>query len=287
MVNNDISQWRSLSQIFSPANFHQVVREESIKATEKKINKYFPVQLKNKNYGKVLSLLYAKLKEEYCSEYFFKNSLFNQEFLKRYSINTTTVFNEFKIGTSIADFVLLNGKARIYEIKTDFDGLEKLEKQLHDYKQFADEVYIVTSAKYISRLMANYKDTTIGIIEFTPKYTFKEHKKAALNHASFNHSVIFKTLRKAEYLEIVKDYFGYIPDVPNTKIFRECLGLLSTIDVVDFQRKAFNKLKKRKIKCPELLLSDSTPYELKQICYTLDFNEEEYSALYKFLNKPV
>lgn len=287
MINNDISQWRSLSQIFSPSNFHQLIRDDSIKTTKKKIARFFPEQLNNKKYGKVLSMLYSKLQEEYCSEYFFKNSLFNQEFLNRYSVNTTTVFNEFKIGASIADFVLLNGKVRIYEIKTDFDSLDKLEKQLSDYKQFADEVYIVSSAKYISKLLECYKDTTIGIIEFTPKYTFKERKKAGLNHAFFNHSVIFKTLRKAEYLEIVEDYFGYIPEVPNTKIFRECLGLLSTIEVVAFQKLAFNKLKKRKIKCPELLLSDRTPYELKQICYTLDFNEKEYNDLHNFLNKKI
>ena len=132
-----------------------------------------------------------------------------------------------------------------------------------------------------------YKYTTIGVIEFTEMNVFKEHKKAESNLSSFNHSTIFKTLRQAEYIEITKETFGFIPDVPNTKIFRACLELVSSLDLSDFQKKAFNQLKKRKIKCPDLLASDKTPFELKQICYTLDFSNEEYKALYKFLQKTI
>ena len=277
---------RSLSQIFSPSNFNKVVRENDFKLTERKVKKYFP-RRKATTYKTTLQLLYTQLQNEYCSEYFFKNNLFNEYFLEKYSLKTTTVFNEFKIGSSIADFVLLNGNAKVYEIKTDLDGLDKLKKQLNDYKQFADLVYVVTSSKYVNKILTEYSDTTIGVIEFTSLNTFKEHKKAKSDSSQFNYITIFKTLRKSEYLEITNELFGLTPNVPNTKIFRECLKLISTVDVIDFQRLAFNKIKKRKIKCPELLLSKKTPVELKQICYTLDFTKQEYGTLYKFLNKLV
>lgn len=81
------------------------------------------------------------------------------------------------------------------EIKTDLDGLDKLEKQLSDYRQFADFGYIVTSSKYIDKLLLDYSSSTIGVIEFTQRNTFKEHKKAESNNR-FNHLTIFKTLRK-------------------------------------------------------------------------------------------
>lgn len=287
LVDRNIDSLRSLSEIFTTSNFNKVVRQKDYKLTENKLRKHYSNERINSTYKKILGSLYLDLQSEYRSEYFYKNNLLNRFLLKQYSLSTTSVFNEFKIGSSIADFVLLNGTARVFEIKTDLDGLEKLEKQLNDYKQFADLVYIVTSSKYIDKLLLDYSNSTIGIIEFTQRNTFKEHKKAESNSSFFNHLTLFKSLRKAEYLDIVKSHFGYIPEVPNTKIFRACFELISSIDVIEFQILTFNKLKKRKIKCPDLLESEKTPFELKQICYTLDFSEQEYNSLYTFLNKTI
>ena len=287
LVNRNIDSLRSLSEIFTASNFSKVVRQNDYKLTEKKLKKHWSKETANTTYKKVLGSLYLELQSKYRSEYFYKNNLLNKYLLKQYSLSTTSVISEFKIGNSIADFVLLNGSARIFEIKTDLDGLDKLQKQLTDYRQFADLVYIVTSSKHIDKLLHDYSNSTIGVIEFTQRNTFKEHKKAENNNCFFNHLTIFKTLRKAEYLDIVNSYFGYIPDVPNTKIFRACLELISSIEVMEFQKLAFTKLKKRKIKCPDLLESDKTPYELKQICYTLDFSEQEYKSLYTFLHKTI
>lgn len=287
LVNRNIDSLRSLSEIFTNSNFSKVVRNNDYRLTEQKLKKNYSKSSTRITYKNVLERLYFELQKDYRSEYFYKNSLFNKYLLKQYSLATTSVFNEFKIGNSIADFVLLNGSARIFEIKTDLDGLDKLQKQVNDYRLFADLVYIVTSSKYISKLLLDYSNSTIGVIEFTQRNTFKEHKKAESNAAFFDHLQIFKTLRKVEYLDIVHNYFGYIPNVPNTKIFKVCLELVSSIDIVEFQKMAFNKLKKRKIKCPDLLESENTPFELKQICYTLDFSEQEYNSLYTFLHKTI
>jgi hypothetical protein len=287
LVNRNIDSLRSLSEIFTTSNFNKVVRQNDYVLTERKLKKHCSKDRIHTTYKKILGSLYLELQSEYRSEYFYKNNLLNKLLLKQYSLSTTSVFNEFKIGNSIADFVLLNGTVRIFEIKTDLDGLEKLQKQLNDYRQFADLVYIVTSSRYIDKLLIDYSNSTIGVIEFTQRNTFKEHKKAESNSSYFNHLTIFKTLRKAEYLDIVNNYFGCIPDVPNTKIFRTCFDLISSIEVTEFQKLTFNKLKKRKIKCPDLLESEKTPFELKQICYALDFSEQEYNSLYTFLNKTI
>jgi hypothetical protein len=182
---------------------------------------------------------------------------------------------------------LLNGEAKVFEIKTEYDSLEKLEKQLGDYKQFANKVYVVSNSKFIEKLLSDYNDTTIGIIEFTENNTLKELQPAKENNLTFNHKAIFKTLRKQEYLEILQKYFGKVPDVPNTKIFRESLKLAESINIVDFQKMAYQKLKERKLKCSKEFLSDKIPYELKHICYSLDMSSKEYSYLYQFLNQKI
>ena len=73
--------------------------------------------------------------------------------------------------------------------------------------------------------------------------------------------------------------------MPNTLIFKECLSLVKKIEVNIFQNLVLSQLIKRKVRCPELLKSGQTPFELKQICYTLDYNQSEYLKLYEFLNK--
>jgi len=278
---------RSLSFLFTPSMFNQIVKEKNVLALKRKIKN---LNLNNKRittYQTLFKYAYSQLEESYRSEYLFKNSLINEYLLKKYSLNTTTVFNEFKIGSSIADMVLLNGTAKVFEIKTDLDGFDKLKKQVNDYIQFADFVYVVTSEKNIEKVLNDFSNTTIGVIEFTESNTLKERKRPVSNQRTFNHLALFKTLRKTEYLELITEQFGYIPDVPNTMIFRECLKLSLSIKVEEFQKLVFKKLKDRKIKCPDLLASKKTPYELKQICHSLDFSEFEYLNLYQFLNKSI
>lgn len=285
-LKNDIESLRSLSQIFTPTNFDRILRKSDITNTRDRINKHVisTTKISNRN---LLQYIYKELQNNYKSEYLYKNALLNKLLLGKYSLNTTTVINEFKIGKSIADFVLLNGEVRIFEIKTEFDSLEKLNKQLNDYIQFANKVYIVSSSKYIDKLIDDYKNTTIGIIEFTENNTLKEIIPAKENNFFFNHITIFKTLRKQEYLDIIRNYFGFVPNVPNTKIFKESLKLIETIKIDEFQKLAFQKLKERKLRCPTELISDMTPYELKYICYSLDLSDKEYKSFYQFLNQKV
>ncbi len=285
-LKNDIESLRSLSHIFTPTNFDRIVRRKDFANTRARIKKHIssPDSI---NILEILQFIYKELLENYKSEYLYKNALLNKLLLGKYSINTTTVVNEFKVGRSIADFVLFNGEAKIFEIKTEFDSLEKLDKQLADYKQFANKVYVVSNSKFIHKLLSNYNDTTLGIIEFTENNTLKELQPAKENNLSFNHNAIFKTLRKQEYLDIIQEYFGKIPDVPNTRIFQESLKLAETINIIDFQKLAYKKLKERKLKCSKEFLSDKIPYELKHICYSLNMSIKEYSYLYQFLNQKI
>ena len=90
-------------------------------------------------------------------------------------------------------------------------------------------------------------------------------------------------MRKPEYLSLVQDFFGEVPDVPNTKIFRVCYDLLSQITIEEFQKKVLKKLKEREISQRTLLISKKVPEELKYICNSLDFNKEEYKKMFNFL----
>ena len=283
-ITTEISEIRSLSQIISPANFKKIVRKGDCYSTFYKIKKYTTVTHSTTNLD-AINFIYKSLLKNYKNEYVYKNILTNKLLLKKYSLKNTVALNEFNIGKSIADFVLLNGEARVYEIKTELDNLEKLDKQVLDYCKFADKVYIVTSSKHINKLIELYDNSTIGIIELTSRNALKTVKEAKNNSSTFSHEALFKTLRKQEYLELIEEHFKYIPKVSNTLIFRECLNLAKEIEISIFQKLVINKLKTRNISNPKKIKEESIPESLKHICYTLDFSKNEYEELNSFLNK--
>lgn len=285
-LKNDLESLRSLTQLFTPSTFKRIVQKKDYNSINNRIKGHINIKKPINKYD-LIKYLYKELQERYKSEYLYKNALINKLLLGKYSTNTTTMLNEFKIGNSIADFVLLNGEAIIFEIKTEFDSLEKLRKQITDYLQFANKIFIVANSKFIEKLLVDFSDTTIGIIEFTKRDTLSEIKPANENNTYFDHTTLFKTLRKQEYLDIVRNYFGFIPCVPNTLIFKECLSMVKTINVRKFQQLTYQKIKERKLKCPDLLKSEKTPYELKHVCYSLNMNKNEYKELYQFLNQTV
>lgn len=283
-IATDISKIRSLSQIISPSNFKKIVRKGDCYSTFYKIKKYTTVTDSTTNLDAINSI-YKSLLKNYKNEYVYKNILTNKLLLKKYSLKNTIALNEFNIGKSIADFVLLNGEARVYEIKTELDNLEKLNKQVLDYCKFGDKVYIVTSSKHINKLIGLYDNSTIGIIELTSRNALKTIKEATSNKATFNYETLFKTLRKKEYLDIIEEYFNFVPEVSNTRIFKECLALAKNIEISLFQKLVVKKLKSRNISNPKKIQEKSIPESLKHICYSLDFSKNEYEKLDTFLNQ--
>ncbi|MCF8297006.1 MAG: sce7726 family protein [Saprospiraceae bacterium] len=284
-IATDINKIRSLAQIISPSNFKKIVRESDYSSTFYKIKNYTSSNESTTNLD-AINNIYSYLLKNYKNEYVYKNILTDKLLLKKYSLKNTIALSELNIGNSIADFVILNGEASIYEIKTELDNLDKLQKQISDYYRFGDKVYIVTSSKYVDKLLDLYQNSSVGIIELTTRNALKTIKQA-IKQSTFSHEILFKTLRKQEYLELIEEYFKFLPDVSNTKIFRECLALAKEINISIFQKLVIQKLKLRNISNPNIFREKSIPESLKHICYTLDFSKNEYEVLDSFLNKNI
>ncbi|ENX4942817.1 hypothetical protein ACFPP1_003659, partial [Salmonella enterica] len=66
--------------------------------------KFFPVKV-----SEIFDIAFKKLSHEYKSEYFFKNIIANEVFLKKHKKNEAVMLSEFRVGTNKADCVILNG----------------------------------------------------------------------------------------------------------------------------------------------------------------------------------
>lgn len=88
----------------------------------------------HKHNRELISEIYCKLEDNYRNEYFYKNTLLNKLLLGVHSVNTTTALTEVTIAKSKADFVLINGKAVAYGLKTRHSVIFYLSKSKVSFK---------------------------------------------------------------------------------------------------------------------------------------------------------
>lgn len=283
--NISIESLRMLSQIFSPSIFRKIIKENNSEAYKRMLKNHYRFETNTSISNKdIIKTTYKELLKGYRCEYIYKNIIFDN-IIKKFGLKDTVVYNEFNISSSKADILMLNGVIRVYEIKTELDDFTRLHSQLVNYQKIANEVYIVAEDSHCQKLICDYENTNFGIISLTSKNELRMIQEAKNNRCYFDFDTIFKVLRKDEYISLTKDIMGYIPDVPNTKIFNTCYDLLQSLDITIFQKKVLKILKERTSQSIALLRSRKTPKELRFICNSLDMNDNEYTQLYNFLNQ--
>ncbi|UIN57069.1 MULTISPECIES: sce7726 family protein [Pseudomonas] len=173
----------------------------------------------------VYEVCYKDLSRNYRGEYFFKNTVTEKILLGRHSTNTATAISEFRVGKSKADCVIVNGSSTCYEIKSEYDNLDRLDNQLHNYQKLFDKVYIVTSENHIEHIEKKVSPE-IGIILLTKRNSLSQIREAKSNENEIDVPTLIRSLRVGEYTEIVKLIYGSIPNCSNTEIFDTCEKLL-------------------------------------------------------------
>jgi hypothetical protein len=189
--------------------------------------------------------IYKKLTKTYQNEYIFKNAIANKVLLGRHSVNSSSLYTELRIGASKADVVIFNGTSHVYEIKTKYDSFDRLENQLKNYKDFFEYINIVTVESKVNALKS-LVDEDVGILVLTSQYTLSTIRKATSNKKNIKKSVLFDVLKKDEYLSIIKNHYGHIPNVPNTQIFSKSKELFEMLDIQIAHKEVLKALKQRK-----------------------------------------
>lgn len=129
---------------------------------------------------------------------------FIKNFINRH--NEVSTF-EMNVGNSRLDIGRINGYSYAYEIKTELDSLEKLDKQLHDYQCVFDYIHVVIHNKHLDKvteIAPNY----CGIISFRHddkqnRWKFYTRRKAVL-HQSIKPDKQLNCLTSKEFDIILK-----------------------------------------------------------------------------------
>lgn len=218
----------AIARVFSASVFNELANKGCSPTLKSLISEIGLTHSSFKNLSELFEFAYKALSKIYRNEYLYKNSIANKILLGKHSLNTSAMLSEFRVANSKADAIILNGTSHIYEIKTELDSLERLEQQISDYLKFAEFVSVIADGKHISKL-ESYVPKCVGLIEFTNKDTLRVLRKAESNLVNLDLATIFDSLRKIEYLSIIKAHYGSIPEVPNTLIYSECKKLFIEI----------------------------------------------------------
>jgi len=73
---------------------------------------------------------------------------------------------EFNVGSSRLDYARINGSSYAYEIKTELDSLEKLEKQIYDYSKAFEYIHVVCHPTHYLKVLEKVP-SYCGIITYT------------------------------------------------------------------------------------------------------------------------
>jgi len=181
--------------------------------------------------GQFLDRIYHLLFKSYRNEYIYKNVIANKILLGKHSLNTSQMLTEFRVGENKADVVILNGTTTVYEIKSQYDSFTRLEKQIQSYFEIFDYINVITSSSHAKKLETILPEE-VGILVLTNRNTISTIREPLPNKDNINPTILFDSLRKPEYMRIIKKYYGAIPDVSNTQIYRECKKLYCKIPPV-------------------------------------------------------
>lgn len=207
----------------------------------------------SKKHGELISEIYAHLGKQQRNEYYYMNTLLNKLLDGIHNVNTTTAFSQIHIGHSIADFVMINGEGRVYEIKSDLDNFDRLSDQLSDYYRAFSKVSVLASIyelEKVKQVLSAFGDMgdAVGIYVLSEQNTIF-NKERSREPVEFNdmldHTNIFKLLRKREYENVLLRYFGRVPESDPVFHFKICLEHFKKIPILYAQKLAYQEMKKR------------------------------------------
>lgn len=181
----------------------------------------------------------------YRSESLYKNRLAEQILLQRHSWQRASLLTEFRVASSIADCVIVNGRSTAYEIKTELDNPARLVGQLRNYFTAFRSVVIVTHRSLARSYLDATSDLPVGVIALTDDGQLRTRRKPQVVTSHLSIDVIMKTLRKPEYTRVAERIAGTPIDAPPTQHFRQCLEIAHTVSPVDYSRLAEGELRLR------------------------------------------
>jgi hypothetical protein len=284
--NIDLNKLRSYSSVFSTKAFADLIQYNDYSFLDAKLERFDKSKIGKTfaTYYDYIRYIYRELRKNYRNEYIYKNTFIKDVLIKQYALKDTIAINEFKVNSSIADIVLFNGLSKAFEIKTELDSKYRLSGQLSDYKKIFNESYIITHESLVSKYLN--EDENVGIIQMVqnPRSVILEEVRHAKYNENIDASVLMKTLRTAEYKNIVKSVLGELPQMNSFNMYDICYDIIKDVSAKELNPLFLNEIKKRK---SSTSIINSFNMELRHLCLAMNMDDNKYQILMNKLCKTI
>lgn len=229
---------------------------------------------------------YKALIDEYRNEYVYKNAIASKIAKGRHKLKGVSFYSEFRVRDSIADCVIANGVTTSYEIKTEYDSFQRLEKQLGSYRKAFDRIFLVVPESKVKLALRNTSDD-VGVLVLSDKYTLSEYRSSQSQIENHSYEIIFDCLRKKEYEKIIIKYFGELPNTKPVLVRTECKKLFSNLPREVISKELLKSLRSRRLSESYKELTLAMPESLASISMTLDVSHRQKKQLIANMNLPI
>ena len=273
-----------LSKIFSSSLIKSSIKQDNFSQIKSIISESgFDYLLTNNKMVDVYTEVFNLLAKYHRNEYIYKSAIIEQILLGNHDLESI-ILSEFNVDNCKADIAIYNGTSTVYEIKTELDTFDRLERQLSAYSKAFDRIYVITPETHVKKLI-DLVDDFIGILVLDSNNIIKEFRKAKSNIHNLDSSILYDLLRRNEVLRIIEMEYGTIIDVPNTKIYSVSKEIFSKIPTEKAHEYVVKVLKKRGAKTKDFLLK--VPSSFHSFAINSNFSKKEQSNFLNFLNSSI
>lgn len=240
--------------------------------------------------GRTLSDLFEScwqiLRSRYRNEYVYKSEVANRVVFGRHSPRTTALQVELPISRSIVDVAAFNGSSTAYEIKTEFDSSRRLETQTRDYLKAFDRVFVVAHPSTAARF-AELVDPRVGVLSLDIRGTFATIRDATSNKLNVVPDVLFRSLRRAEYMKIAEGISGQPFRFPNGIIARKCREQFTKLDPVEAHTCFVAAMRERKTDAQIVSFITRLPQSLRALGYATPLSSRQQQTVLAALEQKI
>ena len=244
-MSTNINQLRDFSTFFTRSEVLRLLKSD-FKSVNTKLQRYDLIEKKRGcSYLEVLKEVYKNIQNSYQNEYVLKNEFLNKCLVEKVLNKDSIVFNELRLGNSIADLAIFNGVSKAFEIKTILDKECRLSSQIRTYKKIFNETYIIVPEQQVDKYLKF--DNEVAVFSYDSNLNKFELVREATRNEVIDIDVLMNVLHSKEYLSIVHNHFGIVPELNSFNQFDICKELISTIDYLELNDIFLETMKSRKI----------------------------------------
>ncbi len=225
-------------------------------------------------------------RKDFRYEYAYRAAVTHKILLGKHSLNTASMLSEFRIGTSKADLVILNGRSTVYEIKSERDNLDRLATQLESYFKVFSRVNIITSENHVDAVLSKVP-TYVGVMLLNNRLQISTIREAQDYLNDLCPLTVLDSLHRAEAFEVLRAFGIPIPEVPNTRLHAELQKIFAKLSPLELHECMICVLKETRSLLPVSELAGALPKSLKPLVFSTSVHQRDHGRLIASLATPV